>query len=416
MSKEMPSIYLNTVHPLSKSYTQSQDRIEGNLMFTMPQIPLSPPCYHCQGSNYALTHVDQMTVCQTERWIMTLGRFYGWVQTDKYATLFRKHNIHGKLLESLTDEMLNSAMGIRDQTHRQVLLLTIQKLHLMDNVDGFMEPISGILNAESSHYSSCNRGRSSVQSDYKSNNLHLVSALSICTDEPTQMEYSDEVGFSQRSIAVSKNTTSVHSFGDDEFSTPSMSSVQRGVDKKDDVIMLNKKEMEASGLKVYHNINRFRCRKLQLILRTDQIVQDECPISAIRYRFQELKIPVEVQAMENKPTRYTLIFPNFELADKALSQSKEIGWKLRKKRPPKPCPKHPQKYIALAILEIRAGKAMSGDFIGELERGTIITVNQIKKRRLRLCEIMENGTIVNLGWVSQYDEDGSTLLAQLGDF
>lgn len=159
-----------------------------------------------------------------------------------------------------------------------------------------------------------------------------------------------------------------------------------------------------------------RCRKLLLFLRNDQVVQNECPLTSIRHRFHEMNIQGKVQPSENyKPNTYTLVFSSYQQAEEVLLRSKEIGYNIVKKWPPRPNSKRLLKYIALANLDILSGKAMSGEFKGVLEKGTTVTVNQIKGRRARLCEEKEDGEIINIGWVS-FHQGGETLLAQLGDF
>merc|ERR1712060_708372 len=118
---------------------------------------------------------------------------------------------------------------------------------------------------------------------------------------------------------------------------------------------------------------------------------------------------------ENKPNTYTLVFPNYQEAEEVLSRADKIGYKITKKYPPRPCPKRPQKYKSMAELEIRSGKSLSGDIVGKLEEGMIVTVNQVKGRRARIIRESGNGGIETIGWVSLHEKDGVNLLKQLGD-
>lgn len=217
-------------------------------------------------------------------------------------------------------------------------------------------------------------------------------------------------GYSQRSIGLSYIGT------DGGFGNEEINSVCRRQDQME-VVMLDGNKYEDSQKEESSSVCKtLRCRKLLLTLPDAQVISGVCAIQSIRARFQELKIQVEVLPYHDKRHTYLLAFPNYQRAEEALLRADEIGYKLTKKWPPRPKPRRPLKYKSLAVLKIRAGKSLSGDVVGTLSKGEIVTVNQIKGRRARLIDEKENGKVENIGWVSIHEEDGSSLLTQLGDF
>jgi len=160
----------------------------------------------------------------------------------------------------------------------------------------------------------------------------------------------------------------------------------------------------------------WRGRKLFLTLRPDQLVKDrqmehqifqETQIEDIRARFQKFNYTVKILPSETRPDSYIIFFPGRTMAQRALGEAKAIGYKLVKKRPPRPSPSSPVLFKALDILKVRRGKALSADVIDQIEKGDFVIVNQVKGRRARLVSI-ENGS--NSGWVSVHTVNGAQLL------
>jgi len=386
-----------------------------------PTGTVSPPWCHLSGASFNATPVQEMTVHQTANWIRTFGHYHGWTQVEAYAQSFLNNSITGMLLEDLTPDMLEFSLGIRNHRHQRELLSAIQDLHpkrRMRNTLQVQGNITGIDFSESSYSNAINSAHSQseteYESEYQSTNSYLISNN---VNEMVPMECSDmmsESGYSQRSSVVSY----IESDSDIkivESCTDKLSSV-RSSDEKD-IVMVDLETREESQNVTPLKVRRpLRCRKLLLALRPREIEQDCCSMQSIRSRFQELEIQVEVETNEKKPNTYTLVFPNYQEAEEVLSRADEIGYKITKKYPPRPCPKRPQKYKSMAELEIRSGKSLSGDIVGKLREGVIVTVNQVKGRRARIIRESGSGGIENIGWVSLHEKDGVNLLRQLGDF
>jgi len=425
--------YFNTPLPQQDNLTQSESSEKTNLINVSQsghgESWLSPPCYHSSGASFAVTPVEQMSVDQTASWIMTLGRYHGWAETELYAESFRNQSISGAILKELTPEMLEFSLGMRNHQTQQDLLSAIQHLYpnaKIQRVPEF-EYLPGIQVVESSCGSVCKSGQGSVVSDYGSNNSYLVSSLSKFTDKGRQTECSDMMsmsGYSQRSFGGSYatsdsyfGTASESYYGSEECNGSMIGSVRRSQDQME-LVMADGKTREQCQEEeaLLRGSKTLRCRKLLLILKDDQVPSDTCATQSIRARFQELKIQVQVLPLRDKRYTFTLVFPSYQTAEDVLKRADEIGYKLQKKWPPRPNPKRPLKYKSLAILKIRTGKSLNADVVGIINKGEIVTVNQVKGRRARLIEEGKNGKPVTIGWVSIHEDGGYTLLRQLGDF
>jgi len=381
---------------------------------------VSPPWCHLSGASYNATPVQEMTVHQTANWIRTFGHYHGWTQVEAYAQCFLNNSITGALLADLTPDMLEFSLGIRNHQHQRELLSAIEDLHpnrRMRNTPQVQGSMTGIEILESSYSNTINSAHSQseteYESEYQSTNSYLISNN---VDERVPMECSDmmsESGYSQRSSVVSY----IESESDTKIaeSTDKLSNV-RSSDGKD-IVMVDLGTREESQSVTPLKVRRpLRCRKLLLALRPREIEQGCCSLQSIRSRFQELEIQVDVEVNEKKLNTYTLVFPNYQQAEEVLTRADEIGYKITKKYPPRPCPKRPQKYKSMAELDIRSGKSLSGDIVGKLKEGVIVTVNQVKGRRARIIRESGSGGVETIGWVSLHEKDGVNLLKQLGDF
>jgi len=422
-------VYFNLMTPQRHILPQSQSSEQGYLMTpTLQSIQLSgmacPPCCHPSRATYNATPVQKMTVLQTANWIRTLGRYHGWAQVEAYAQSFLNNCITGELLEYLTPEMLEFSLGVSDHQHQRELLSAIQYLYpvkRMKNAQQLQGSITEIQTLESSYSNANNSGRcqseTEYESEYDSTNSFLISSNSMNVEEIVPMECSDtmsESGYSQRS-SVASYIESDSDIKIGEASTNKHKSVYKSTEE--DVVMVDRGTREESQcVKPLKVCRPLRCRKLLIVLRKHEIEQDRCSLESIRSRFHDLKIQVEVEPNESKPNTYTLVFPNYQQAEMVLSRADEIGYKITKKYPPRPNPKRPLKYKSMAELQIRAGKSLSGDIVGKLKEGVIVTVNQVKGRRARLIQESESGDVETIGWVSLHEEDGVNLLKQLGDF
>lgn len=406
-----------------------------------------PPFFDSQSTTVNVCCVNQMTVDQTGNWIRTLGLYKRWKEAEAYAATFREQAITGKLLEDLTHEMLEGPLGVKNPTHRQELMHTIQCLFsnlLVENYNVAAEQgvtgleILGSLCGSPSAEWSYPLSTYSYEPDY-CGNPHLVPALPTDIDNSAQMAHIDLMSDSGSSKAsTNEHCAGNYSHAEDDrlsMSTTSVHNPQSEIilDKSEDVPMsgqtvqpveetsaMDSLRTEVSPARHSESVRETsldRYRKLHLILRRDQMCDSvEDQIKTIRSRFARENFDVEVHPMENKPILYSVVFPNRTKANEACALSNVIGYKLLKKRPPRPSPRYSVKFKSVKSLWIRSGKALSGRIVGSLEKDRVVSVNQIKGRRARVVEEKENGEVVTCGgWVSLHTVQGRPLLVRIGD-
>lgn len=427
MSTNNAIVYFNLTTPQPHIRPQSRTPEQSYMVTPTSQSMqvtgiVSPPCCHPSCATYNATPVQEMTVHQTANWIRTFGRYHGWVQVEAYAQSFLNNCITGALLEYLTTEMLEFSLGIRNHQHQRELLSAIQYLYPIKKMRNTARFQGSLTRIQGSSYSNAINSvhclsETEYESENGSTNSFLISSQSNYVDEMVPMECSDmmsESGYSQRSSVASY----IESDSDAKIGECGMDKRKSGYNSaEEDIVMVDRGAREESQSVTPVKVCRpLRCRKLLIVLRQHEIEQDRCSLQSIRSRFQDLQIQVEVEPNESKPNTYTLVFPNYQQAEKVLSRADEIGYKITKKYPPRPNPKRPLKYKSMAELEIRTGKSLSGDIVGKLEEGVIVTVNQVKGRRARLIRESESGDVETIGWVSLHEQDGVNLLKQLGDF
>jgi len=73
-------------------------------------------------------------------------------------------------------------------------------------------------------------------------------------------------------------------------------------------------------------------------------------------------------------------------------------------------PDNPLRYVALRKVKIRSGKSIHSDPICNIEKGTVIVINQIKGRSGRVVLPQENGTFEKVGWATLHTHDKQQLL------
>jgi len=75
-----------------------------------------------------VTVANNMTVYETSNWIWTLGYNHGWLEAEWYSKRFLENNIAGNILPSLSLQMLEQNLGIKNHTHRMTIKSAIDYL------------------------------------------------------------------------------------------------------------------------------------------------------------------------------------------------------------------------------------------------------------------------------------------------
>lgn len=76
------------------------------------------------------------------------------------------------------------------------------------------------------------------------------------------------------------------------------------------------------------------------------------------------------------------------------------------KRIPRPSPTRPGIFEVISRATVRTGKSLSSDVLCDLSKGTIMTANQLKGRRIRIVDA--NNEVV--GWASLFTDEGYLLI------
>jgi len=84
---------------------------------------------------------NDMTVFETSIWIWTLGYNHGWLLAECYAKSFQENHIAGNILPSLSLQMLELNLGIKNPTHRMMIKSAIDYLFPSNKLEQLKAPI-----------------------------------------------------------------------------------------------------------------------------------------------------------------------------------------------------------------------------------------------------------------------------------
>jgi len=88
-----------------------------------------------------VTVANDMTVYETSIWIWTLGYNHGWLEAEWYSKRFQENNIAGNILPSLSLQMLEQNLGIKNPTHRMTIKSAIDYLFPSNKQEQLKAPI-----------------------------------------------------------------------------------------------------------------------------------------------------------------------------------------------------------------------------------------------------------------------------------
>jgi len=84
---------------------------------------------------------NDMTVYETSIWIWTLGYNHGWLLAEWYSKRFEENHIDGNILPSLSLQMLEQNLGIKNPTHRMMIKSAIDYLFPSNKQEQLKAPI-----------------------------------------------------------------------------------------------------------------------------------------------------------------------------------------------------------------------------------------------------------------------------------
>lgn len=137
----------------------------------------------------------------------------------------------------------------------------------------------------------------------------------------------------------------------------------------------------------------------------------------IRLKYRFLGIPVEVERCQYQPQyeinvkAFNIMFDNSQDVSKAfnLIHNGELGFSLRKARP---SPSYHVKYEVLNSVGVFRGKCFRRKWIHQLQKGDIVTANQLKENKIRILKWRPAGGEIDfdlLGWVLLKTKDAHLL-------
>jgi len=242
-----------------------------------------------------------------------------------------------------------------------------------------------------------------------------------------QSSYREVIG-SVRSIRRSVRSTAGSTYGEDTRSVQSIGysirstagsirSVVGSVQSTVGSVQTSVGSVESTAGSI-RSTRRASFKKLIIAPGPEQFPQDGLATECIRQMFAVFDDTVRVHfhSMEDSTNKYLVVFGDCEMAHEAFHWAEDNGYrgKVKKEWPERPSPKRPIQYMALEDLRMRKGKALSGDVVGTLLKGDVVSVNQLKGRRARIREFVD-GAWSNKGWVSVHSKDGKPLLVQLAE-
>jgi len=118
---------------------------------------------------------------------------------------------------------------------------------------------------------------------------------------------------------------------------------------------------------------------------------------------------------ESSPFTNGIVFPNTEYAKQGFQDRRKAGHYVGKYHRPRPSARNPRIYKAYHPLPVSEGKSLSSKITTHIEEGAVVTVNMLKKQRVRIMEHKANGESEEIGWVSTHSDTGDKQLALYDD-
>lgn len=341
---------------------------------------------------------DQMDHIEASRWIGTIGRLKKWAEAETYAANCRAHEISGFMLSQLTMQDLETVLGMKKHGHRLELWCSIRQIfpYLLPFERKKRDPDANEVEKWNPRGSELNSVTTMLS--FRQGQSSRGSSFGL---KPYRGRQSSMMSRSQsrRSALSCMSETSAHSVRSARTHRTADNTSQR------------------SGSTV---AAKTVATRLLLTLKPEQQVEDKIgTMTKIRNYFLEKGFKVEIGTVDMDDRRFILFFREEAETNRALSMNDEFDYDLSpysepmKKRSKRPTPGEPLRYMVLNRSRLRAGKSLKSEWRGELYKGDIVWVNQIKGRRARIIRAKEDATV--RGWVSLRSNNGFQLLTQNND-
>jgi len=389
-----------------------------------------PPLYHPPGSSANATPIEKMDYEQTAMWIWTFGYQNGWEEAKEYSNHFRTNEMRGSLLQQLDEEMLETSLGMKNKSHRLMLLSNI-KIATADPDSLARSLSSGSQVVDSTCGSERNIWQLRMTDSSDSSNRPY--STNICWTKGGSYIPSEDIGkcsgYFKPMLAADVSTAQGQIFSGridfaDRTRQQTYENFKYGVNTTSIKEYQSETQNGPAGTKMTEKNPTIRERKkefmkLTLTLGDDQKHQDK---DAIRARLAEFNITVK--SIEESEGEYILTFMSPEMAKEAFQKQAYLHYILKKKWYPRAGPKRRIHYVntSTSPLTIRNGKSFSGSIVGYLMPNEKVLVNQVKGRRARIVEwkiVIVDGEeekyLKIIGWVSLHTMKPITLMRQVAE-
>jgi len=349
---------------LQNAWSQKQPQLEENLQGGVPaatgqhpwqaqlqhdcSLPVNVHTTQMQNHQVMACRADLMNVEQTAAWVRTMGYCYGWEEAEQYEHNFRDNGIKGYLLESLTLQSLKTDLGISKYGHRLEIMMAIKRL--------FPKMVTMTPDMVK------NTGTNSPSP------MLLTFTGSTNVSSPINTFYSPVIIFDTPQSGSHEYSSKVHSHSEGIRSSSSSSTFVNQIKMVSD-----SKNQSDQG----------------------SVPKTEHPYGEIRNFCSNHSGPIPGQK-EMPP-------------DVNSSQCDHSKVKRKSKRAG---PTNPVEYVTLCEVQIRAGKSVNANVVGELNEGQTVVINQIKGRSGRIVEQEVNGRNTNKGWVTLFTSKGKQRLVE----
>jgi len=386
--------------------------------------------------------IYNISVQEVSDWIYNLGRFCLWNKEDceKYKELVRKNKINGSIITNFGLEDLKNHLGIQILGHKlrilqAVKLLKQQEEHVMERFHKQcgMDSLSHTLVPSSSNGRVPSLApKSQFARRRKKKSPRNVDRRNGRSSDGTFARHSDGYGCHRKGRAILqrgktiKHNRRVLSEGSC-VTKKSLSSFGRRTPSSmsfmDEFPLSNETKDEKQGasspvssIKSGEKLNSSsdnkmtRCRKSWVVEKPAEKPREQILISS------SSEAPLE-GGSHGKTNNHS------SLSTSSTCENKhKLGYSIEKQTEdiegkkgliPRPSPRRPnRKYKVTSRVTLWNKKSLESTILVYLQRGAVVTVNQLEKRRARIVEVKEDGVAVRRveGWVSTHEDDRQLLI------
>jgi len=160
-------------------------------------------------------------------------------------------------------------------------------------------------------------------------------------------------------------------------------------------------------------LGRMARRKLRVVC--DEKNDPSSFLSKLDNDFHNFGYQVEIDTLDIKPREYIIKFSNRKSAEKAYENRQQLGYNLErygkcKYWSPRPSRKRPKLYKVIRPTAVFEKRSLESPKVKELQKGALVIVNSLKKRRVRVVEM---GKVI--GWASTHTDSDEQQLVPVND-